>query len=198
MASSLHPSFTNGTTALCPFNDDTPELFARWFSDQSLVVLMGDWEFYPLPYYGQTPAEYVQRTRKTTWLVCDLSQQEPLPVGYAGLYLQPRHAVGIYRVAIAEAAYRGKGHGYRTTLMVLEWAFQYLDLFSLHASLAASNTPSIELHLKCGFKQCGRYTLSRYEPSGRTDEIHMEILRSQWVLLATSTASQSLVPHKKA
>ena len=159
---------------------------------------MGDWEFYPLPHYGQTPAEYVQRTRKTTWLVCDLSQQEPLPVGYTGLYLQPRHRVGIYRVAIAEAAYRGKGHGYRTTLMALEWAFKYLDLFSLHASLAASNKPSIGLHLKCGFKECGRYTLSRYEPAGRTDEIQMEILQSQWVSFCDGHhASQSLVPMKK-
>lgn len=180
MDRSLHPSFTKGTTALCPFTDDTPLLFERWFSDQSLAAVMGDWEFYPLPHYGQTPADYVQRIRKTTWLVCGLSEGKLRPIGYTGLHLQPRHRVGIFRVAIAEAAYRGKGHGHRATQMALEWAFDYLDLFSVHAALSAANKPSIGMLIKCGFKECGRYALSRYEPGGRADEIHMEILRSGW------------------
>jgi len=180
---SLYPSFTKGITSLCPFNDETHFLFERWFSDQGLVALMGDWEFYPLPYYGQTAADFVARTRKTTWLVCDLSAGRPIPIGYVGLHLQPRHSVGILRLAIAEPAYRRTGHGYRTTQMALEWAFRYLNLFSVHASLSASNNSVLNLATKCGFRKCGQYTRSRYEPAGRFDEIHIEILQQDWLAL---------------
>jgi RimJ/RimL family protein N-acetyltransferase len=188
---SLYPSFTKETTALCPFNDETHLLFERWFSDQELVALMGDWEFYPLPYYGQTAAEFVARARKTSWLVCHLSEGHLLPIGYTGLYLQPRHRVGILRLAIAEAAYRRSGHGYRAMQMVLEWSFRSLDLFSLHASLSASNKPVMNLVIKCGFRKCGQYALSRYEPSGRFDEIHVELLQKDWFGLRDEEPVQS-------
>ena len=142
----LYPSFVSGSTALCPYNDDTPLLYERWFSDQELVAVMGDWEFFPLPYYEQTATEYVKRTRKTTWLVCELDAGQPLAIGYTGLYLQPRHRVGILRMAIAERAYRRKGHGRRATEMMLDWAFRSLDLFSVHGSMTESNLPAIALN----------------------------------------------------
>jgi RimJ/RimL family protein N-acetyltransferase len=176
----LYPSFTNASTALCPYNDDTSLLYERWFADQELVALMGDWEFFPLPYYEQTAAEYVKRTRRTTWLVCELGTGRPLAIGYAGMYLQPRHRVGIMRLAIAEPNYRRRGHGYRATQMMLDWAFRSLDLFSIHASMTESNLPAIALNKKSGFRECGRYRQSRYEPTGRFDEIHMELLRDEW------------------
>jgi RimJ/RimL family protein N-acetyltransferase len=177
----LHPSFTNGSTALCPYNDDTPHLYERWFADQQLVAIMGDWEFYPLPYYEQTAAEYVKRTRKTTWLVCDLEGEGPIAIGYTGLYLQPRHRVGILRLAIADAASRRRGHGRRATEMMLDWAFNSLDLFTVHLSMTESNAAAVALYEQCGFRACGRYRLSRFEPAGRFDEIHMELLREDWL-----------------
>jgi RimJ/RimL family protein N-acetyltransferase len=180
MTDTLYPSFISGTTSLCPFNDETYRWFERWFSDQQLVALMGDWEFYPLPYYGQTAREFTERTRKSTWIVCSMDQGSPMPIGYTGLYLQPRHRVGILRLGIAEAAYRGCGHGFRATQLALKWAFEFLDLFTVHLSLAASNGPALSLYTKCGFRECGRYAKSRYEPGGRFDEIHMELLQQEW------------------
>jgi RimJ/RimL family protein N-acetyltransferase len=176
----LHRSYVKGTTALCPFNDDTPKLFERWFADQELIAVMGDWEFFPLPYYDQTPDEFVRRTRRTTWLVCATEVEGLVPIGYTGLYVQPRHRVGILRLAIAERAYRHQGHGSRATEMAIDWAFRSLDLFTLHLSVTAQNTSAIELYRKCGFRECGRYRLSRFAPDGRSDEVLMELMREDW------------------
>ncbi|MGO4682123.1 GNAT family N-acetyltransferase [Hyphomicrobium sp. 2TAF46] len=176
----LHPSFVDGTTALCPFNDDTPKLFERWFADQELIGVMGDWEFLPLPYYDQTPEEFVRRTRRSTWLVCARENESLIPIGYTGLYVQSRHRVGILRLAIAEPKYRRQGHGLRATRMAIDWAFQSLDLFTLHLSVTAANQSAIELYRGCGFRECGRYQLSRFSRDGRSDEVLMELMRSDW------------------
>lgn len=176
MDAPLHPSFRDGNTALCPYNDQTVRLFERWFADQQLVSLMGDWDFYPLPYYDLTPADYVKRTRKTTWLVCALSDGPPTPIGYTGLHLQPRHGVGILRLAIAEPEYRRLGHGTRATRMAITWAFDSLALHALHLSVSSSNHGAIALYRHCGFRECGRYRSARRERDGRYDDIHMELL----------------------
>jgi RimJ/RimL family protein N-acetyltransferase len=176
----LIPRFTSETTALCPYNDETPQLFNRWFSDNELISRMGDWEFYPVPYSDHTAADYAKRTRKTTWLICAVESDKLVPIGYTGIYVKARHRIGIFRIAIPEASYRRFGHGYRATMMFIEWAFTQLDLFALHLSVTGSNAPAVGLYKKCGFRECGRYTDSRYEPDGRHDEVHMELLRTDW------------------
>lgn len=176
----LHRSMVIGKTALCPFNEDTPALFERWFADQDLVELMGDWEFQPLPYYKQTPQEFVQRIRPTTWLVCALDGDETLPIGYAGITVQNRHRVGIVRIAIAEKEHRRHGYGREAGKLLNLWAFRSLDLFKLQASAAATNRASIELMLSFGYRECGRYTLARHTRDGRSDEVLMELMRDVW------------------
>jgi RimJ/RimL family protein N-acetyltransferase len=187
----LHQSYVKGTTALCPFNDDTPKLFERWFADQELIAVMGDWEFLPLPYYDQTPEEFVRRTRRSTWLVCAVEADRLVPIGYTGLYVQQRHRVGILRLAIAERDRRQQGHGLRATEMAIDWAFGALDLFTLHLSVTAKNKSAIELYRKCGFQECGRYRSSRFAPDGRSDEVLMELMRDDWKCEASSIPSTS-------
>ena len=178
---SLYSSYTLDTTSLCPYTDGTSALYARWFADQELVNIMGDWDFYPLPYYEQTPEEYTKRTRCTTWLVCASTDEEMIPIGYTGLYIQHRHRVGILRLAIAERAYRRQGHGKRALFLALKWAFVYLDLFAVHATTSAANTSAFNLCRSAGFRECGRRTLSRFSPEGRSDEILMELLQEKWM-----------------
>ena len=176
----LYASFTEGTTSLCPYTDDTPSLFERWFADQEIVSMMGDWDFYPLPHYDQTPEEYVRRTRKTTWLICTQKGGALWPIGYTDLYIQHRHRVDILRLAIAEPEYRLQGHAKRAISLAIRWAFTALDLYALHAGTMASNVASVALLRSCGFTECGRYTLSRFSPEGRSDEIIMELLKEDW------------------
>ena len=180
MNQSLYSSYTLDTTSLCPYTDDTPALYARWFSDQGLVSMMGDWDFYPLPYYEQTPEEYTRRTRRATWLICAHTGEGMIPIGYTGIYIQHRHRVGILRLAIAERPYHRQGHGKRALFLALTWAFEFLDLFAVHVTTSAANTSALALFHSSGFRECGRHTLSRFSSEGRSDEILMELLREEW------------------
>lgn len=182
--SAEHPliqRFRRGNTALCAYNDEAPRLFHRWLNDQELITSMGDWNFMPSPYSNRSPEEYSQNTRNTAWLICAIKESEHLiPIGYTGIYVKPRHRIGIFRLAIPEKEYRNQGHGYRATLLFFEWAFLQLDLFAVHLTVSSSNVAAIALYQKCGFVECGRHTKARHEPSGRYDEIHMEVLCEHW------------------
>ncbi|MFA5955093.1 hypothetical protein [Hyphomicrobium sp.] len=39
---------------------------------------------------------------------------------------------------------------------------------------------AIELYRGCGFRECGRYQLSRFSRDGRSDEVLMELMRSDY------------------
>ena len=192
MNASLYPSYTLGTTSLCPYTDSTSSLYARWFADLELVSLMGDWDFYPLPHYEQTPEEYARRTRRATWLICAHADDEIIPIGYTGLYVQHRHKVGILRLAIAERIFRKQGHGKRALVLALKWAFEFLDLFAVHLTTSAANTAAQSLFRAAGFRECGRHTLSRSSPEGRSDEILMEMLQEEWRRDAAGSASRCM------
>ena len=171
-----------GKTALCSYNDDTPQLFHRWFNNREMIENMTEWNFFPLPHARTTPEDYCKKTRDTTWLICDVSEDESLnPVGYCGIFIKDRHRVGIFRIAIPEVQHRGKGHGRRAIRMFLRWAFLDLDMFALHLSVVASNTKGVKLYTNNGFYECGRFKESRYMPGGRKDEIQMELLKADWL-----------------
>jgi len=177
----LIPRFTNGNTALCAYTPDTPALFHKWLNDQDLINSMGDWSFMPFAYANRSPEDYVAQTKATTWLICNIDgDQKVTPIGYTGIFVKQRHRVGIFRIAIPDKKDRGQGHGYRATMMFLDWAFRYLDLFAVHLAVTASNDSAVALYRKCGFAECGRHSQSRHQPDGRVDEIHMEMLRNWW------------------
>lgn len=181
MREPLHQRYRREDTALCAFTRDTPALFERWWNDIELTTSMGDWTFMPLPYAGQNAEEYCKRIANTTWLIGAVEAEERIvPIGYTGIFIKQRHRVGIFRIAIPERSYRGKGHARRATGMFLEWAFLDLDLLAVHLTVSGSNARAIDLYRACGFIECGRYTNSRHERAGRSDEVHMEILRDAW------------------
>ncbi len=182
----LVPRHTVGSTALCAFNDQTPDLFHGWLNDPELINNMGDWSFMPAPYQNRSAEKYCEAVRDTTWLICAIEEPKLVPIGYTGILVRQRHRIGVFRIAIAERRYRGQGHASRATHLFLDWAFRYLDLFAVHLSVTSSNMAALQLYKKCGFAEVGRYSEARYEPNGRFDEVHMELLRRDWAPTVTA------------
>lgn len=57
------------------------------------------------------------------------------------------------------------------------WAFDDLDLVSVHASVISSNVGSIRVLEKSGFNRIGKYQKARFESGQHYDEILFELLR---------------------
>lgn len=60
--------------------------------------------------------------------------------------------MGEFNMMIADKAYRRKGYGYYTVLLVLMWSIRYLKLKEYFVKIQKTNTPSIKLFEKIGFK----------------------------------------------
>lgn len=60
---------------------------------------------------------------------------------------------------------------------MIKWAFNDLDLVSIHASVISSNVGSIRVLKKSGFIQVGKYQKARFESGQHYDEILFELLR---------------------
>jgi len=118
--------------------------------------------------------KYVESHKKDTWLIVANNKNIWHPIGYAGLFIRRRHRVGIFRIAIAEKNYLGQGHAYRTTKMMLDWAFNECDLISVHLSVSERNIKAIKLYKSVGFIHCGIFTNSRFENGIRSNEVLME------------------------
>lgn len=83
-------------------------------------------------------------------------------------------------IGIGEADYRGKGYGTEAMQLILEYAFQGLNLNRVNLNVFAFNTRAIRSYEKCGFRYEGTQREVIYKEDQRWDVIDMGILRSEW------------------
>ncbi len=83
-------------------------------------------------------------------------------------------------IGIGEANYRGKGYGTEAMQLILEYAFQGLNLNRVNLNVFAFNTRAIRSYEKCGFRYEGTQREVIYKEDQRWDIIDMGILRSEW------------------
>lgn len=108
---------------------------------------------------------------------CFKNKQVWIPVGYTGLFVRQRHRIGILRYAIGDSTHENKGIATKAVNLMTKWAFDDLDLVSIHASVISSNVGSIRVLKKSGFSQVGKYQKARFESGQHYDEILFELLR---------------------
>lgn len=168
-------------TVLSPFGAETdmvPLLF-NWFNTPKIYRFMGDIDQFPFTW--DDARSYFSSHHKDTWLVCEKDESGLIPIGYTGIFIRKRHAIGIFRIAIVETGAQGKGHACRATELILDWAFLECDLRSVHLSVSAANVRAIKLYEKVGFEVCGRFSNSRFENGKVFDEILMELPKERYL-----------------
>lgn len=174
----VKPRYTDGNIGLAALAPYHASLFFDWIND-SRVRKMRDFDAYP---FGIQDAEkYVASHLKDKWLIVLKDDENKcwIPVGYAGLSIRQRHRVGILGYAIGNKAYEGKGFATKAVGLIIQWAFDDLDLVAIHASTISSNTGSIRVLQKSGFVQVGKYNKARFESGQRYDELLFEFVRCE-------------------
>ena len=152
-------------------------LFFDWLNDPRIFHKMGDFDAYP---FGIHDCEkYVIAHMKDTWLIVSKKTRNWIPVGYAGLFVRQRHRTGILRYAIGDPSSERKGIATKAVNLMTKWAFNDLDLVSVHASVASSNAGSIRVLEKSGFIQIGKYTKARFESGQHFDELLFELVEKE-------------------
>lgn len=85
--------------------------------------------------------------------------------------------MGEFNVMIADKAYRRKGYGYYTVILVMMWAVRYAKLKEFFVKIKKYNTPSIKMFEKIGF------TFYRYNRHFEENEYRIKVtneLSKKW------------------
>jgi RimJ/RimL family protein N-acetyltransferase len=151
-----------------------------WRADRELVGLLGS----PFRHVNAEvdqqwfDAYLASRHRNVRVAICDASTQALLGVAYL-LDIDWVNRDAEFAIQIGDAAARGCGIGTEATRVVLDHAFDDLDLHRVHLAVLASNARAIALYEKTGFRAEGLFRQAVFKDGQRVDVIPMAILADE-------------------
>ena len=83
-------------------------------------------------------------------------------------------------IAIYDTTFWGRGIGEETTRLLLEYAFEYLNLYKINLEVYEYNERAIKLYKKIGFKEEGRLRKNNLRHEERHDVIIMGITAEEF------------------
>ncbi len=109
-------------------------------------------------------------------------KEKDLHIGNTGLHnISWIDRYGILGIMIGEKKFWGKGYGTEATKLMLDYAFNRLNLERVELSVYEFNERAIKCYLKAGFKEEGRLRRRRFKDGRYWDEIVMGILKEEWI-----------------
>jgi RimJ/RimL family protein N-acetyltransferase len=102
-------------------------------------------------------------------------------IGFVSIHsIEWNNQTGILSIGIIDEAYRGKGYGSDALKLILNYAFNELNLYRVGLDVIASNSRAVRAYEKSGFRREGAMRSSIYRDGVRNDRIIMGILRPEW------------------
>lgn len=162
---------------LSPRNSEDIEKFTEWLND-----------FQVTDYTGRSAniltleeeKEYLTNS-KEKYVTVIVTKDEDKMIGTVGIekvdFISRTGTLGIF---IGEKNYRNKGYGTEAIKLIIEFAFQYLNLNNIMLEVMSYNERAIKCYEKCGFKEFGRRHQSVYMNGKYYDKIYMEVLRENF------------------
>lgn len=166
-------------------HEKDPEVESRWTHDSEYQRM-----FQPDPALPQSPAQVKKRYEKIEkdaeehrgnfYYTIRMKSDERL-VGFAELYWIDWSNGGAWlRLGIGDPADRRKGYGEQALRLLINFAFNELNLYRLSVVIPEYNTAALGLFCKLGFVEevRQREAINRY---GRYwDQLHLGLLREEW------------------
>lgn len=103
------------------------------------------------------------------------------PIGTINLHqVNPRHHKANLGIMIGEPAMRGRGLGTEAVELVLDYGFHAMGLHSIWLTTYEFNIAGQKAYSRAGFTEVGRRRQCRYLGGRFWDEIHYDILASEF------------------
>lgn len=160
--------------------EEEVEIFTKWVND-----------FQVTDYIGTTAGictlegekDFLEKMAKDTenrdFNIVDLTIDKI--IGTIGLkdfnWVNRSATLGIF---IGETEYRSKGYGAEAIMLLLEYAFKYLNLHSVRLTLLEANERAHKCYLKCGFKDTGCNREEIFLNGKYYNRLNMDILESEF------------------
>jgi RimJ/RimL family protein N-acetyltransferase len=165
---------------LSPCCSEDAQTWATWFNDLEVTIPLGDEAF--LPTGLENERETINHFSKNNSHVFDIVTLETdTLIGRCLLFSinqVDRHAM--LGILIGEKDHWGNGYGNEATRLLLDHAFNLLNLNNVMLGTFAFNTRAIACYRKVGFKEIGRRRQARIIGGQKYDTIFMDILAEEF------------------
>jgi diamine N-acetyltransferase len=166
--------------SLGPLRREHIPLYLRWINDFGTTQMLG---ISPRPMTLEQETAWYEQTAADDGEVAFTIYERATgrAIGNCGLHevdlANRRTVVGIM---IGESDARGRGYGTEAIRLLLDYAFTVLGLHSVMLTVFEYNGAGRRCYERVGFREMGRRRQSRWYNGRFWDEIHMDILASEF------------------
>ncbi|MBQ7217743.1 MAG: GNAT family N-acetyltransferase [Synergistaceae bacterium] len=161
-------------------------MIREMFNDPEIENLVIGWSF-PLSEYSQEQwfSSHYNDTNNFRFVI-EIPGGEALGIAtLTNIDWKNRNAA--HGIKLLSRENRGKGIGTDTVMAIMRYAFDELNLHRLDGSWFATNTPSINLYKKCGWREEGIRRSCVFKRGEYRDIVTVGILASEYRELAEKT-----------
>lgn len=174
---------------LSPMSPEDAERCAQWLNDLEVTIPLGDEAWTPTGIEAEREGitEALQK-HYHAFAVVDLGTDEL--IGRCLLFsVDHVNRSAMMGIVIGEKAYWSKGYGREAIGLLLDYAFNILNLNSVMLGTFAYNERALRCYRAVGFREIGRRRQARIVGNRRFDAVLMDILAEEF----TSPVVQGLV-----
>lgn len=178
------PLFTGTLVRLAAPTPDDHRHFARWSENDQYLRIMDNDPARPLSPEAHAAWEQSFLSAPNMFLFRLRMLADDTLIGLVGLAdVQWTNQTAMLGIAIGDPAYWGKGYGSDALRLIVNYAFDELNLYRVWLSVIGYNARAIAVYEKAGFKPEGIGQCAIQREGKRHDLIYYGILREEWEAL---------------
>lgn len=180
---SEHMAFRTGKLVyLRPFTKSDSETLQKWMNDQEVTQFL----MRVFPITAREEDEWIENqgkdARNLAMAIVTVEGNQLIgSIGLHGIDLINRTATT--GTVIGEKDFWGKGYGTEAKMLLLDFAFNTLDLFVILSKVIAFNGRSLAYGKKCGYEEVGRIPNWIFRNGKRHDEVLLVVTKQTWLPL---------------
>jgi RimJ/RimL family protein N-acetyltransferase len=167
-----------GRVVLRPLFVNDYLIITKWINDPKVTQFLSAY----LPAMEEDEKEWIERVRR------EMSKQvvvmilvDGVPIGTMGLHnIDHRQCTATSGALIGEKSYWGKGYGTEAKKLLLEYAFNTLNLRKVYSEVIAFNERSINYSLTCGYKEEARLKKHYFAKGKCWDQIILSVTKEDF------------------
>ena len=160
------------------FKQSDFSVFISWIDSKELLVTIAGYDLI-LPLTEEQLQAYLDNPKSYSFTIMDDTNNKP--IGHAEILLTPEETGKIDKLLIGDTSLRGKGLGKEVIQLLLEYAFEKLQLQTVELNVFDWNTGALKLYEKCGFiLNPEKRQVFEFE-NNTWIAVNMRLNRAQWI-----------------
>lgn len=164
---------------LSPLSHEDADLHTVWENDLAVALPLGDEAYQPVSLEKMhDKIEGALRNQSHVFSIIDLETDET--VGRCQLFNMDAVNRCSWLGIMVGPHFQNQGYGQEAMRLLLDYAFNLLNLNSVVLGVYEFNQPAIAVYKKVGFREIGRRRQARIIAGRKYDELYMDILAEEF------------------